>query len=137
MTLLFLISLASSVKVFKDRWKLVYFYFVFSLFFYYSKCCNHFYMNIFGLWHKSPEFPLFLNEKFALRHKCFGLQASFLNETKISLLTSQDFITHNHIRCLLDRLHKAEATESILCCLHTEKSNGPVTSQFRKTRATE
>jgi hypothetical protein len=38
------------------------------------------YMNIFGFWNESSEFPLFLMGKFALIYECFGLRARFRNE---------------------------------------------------------
>ena len=68
---------------FKGKCRLVYFsvHFSFSLLFcIILQYCKHFYMNIFGLWNESSEFPLFLMRKFTLIYKCFGLQACFLNE---------------------------------------------------------
>ena len=102
-----LVSLTPATKVFKGKCKLIYFslYFVFTFLFYIIlQHCNHFYMNIFGLWNKSSQFPLFLMGKFALIYKYFAFQACFQNDlcsqTKVLLYLKCSYFWLNSERVL-------------------------------------
>ena len=59
---------------------LLFFYILCLLYYFVLQYRSPFYLNIFGLWNESSEFPLFLLGKFALMYKCFGLQACCQNE---------------------------------------------------------
>ena len=59
---------------------LLFFYILCLVYYFVLQYRSPFYLNIFGLWNESSEFPLFLLGKFALMYKCFGLQAGFWNK---------------------------------------------------------